>query len=244
MNYQTFQPSKSLQTIPDRKLNDQIQSLVKACKTCSEKSGNSLDGLCQRCSVGIIAFNRYYDAGIPIIFWPLGMDEFKGPPELKKAYDFIAGNISSFYDNGVAMCFAGSHGIGKSLTSCSILKLAAQKNYSACYTTFSDMISALVSSPFDEQYNAKRQLMMSDFLCVDEVDPRHIGKGLSEDLYGRALDSVFRSRMQNKLPTIIISNSPNVLETFNGSIKESLGSLMSKMRMVVCRGEDHRKIKQ
>jgi len=229
----------ALNNIPQKKLDNHIKALTNACKDCCIKT--NLDGLCQKCSVRIIAFNRYYDACIPISFWQLSMNEFKGAPELKKAYEYISGNIDNLYDDGMAICFAGQHGVGKTFVSTSILKIACHKNYSCCYTTFSGMISALVSSPFDVQYNARKQLIMSDFLCIDELDPRHIGKGLSEDLYGRVLDSIFRSRYENKLGTIIISNSPNVLETFNGSIKESLGSLMSKMKMVVCRGEDYRK---
>ena len=212
---------------------------MKACKECSEK--NNLDGLCKKCSISIVARNRWYDANIPISFWDIGMSEFKGPSELLKAYEHIVGNIGSFYDDGVNVCFAGTHGIGKTLTSTNILKFACLKNYSCCYTTFADMISALISSPFDEQYNAKKQLVMSDFLVVDEVDPRHIGKGLAEDLYGRALDNIFRTRSQNKIPSIIITNSPNVIETFSGAIKESLGSLMSKMKVISVRGEDYRK---
>jgi DNA replication protein DnaC len=185
--------------------------------------------------------NRYYDAGIPIEYWLLSMDDFKGAPELKKAYEFIIGSINDFYDKGTTVCFAGNHGCGKTYTASALLRFVCQKNFSATYTTFADVISSLIDSPFEEKYNSRKQLLMSDFLVLDELDPRHIGKGLAEDLFGRSLDGIFRTRLQNHLPTIIITNSPNVLESFSGSIKESLGSLMSKMKTIVCRGDDYRK---
>src|ERR1017187_7965971 len=239
MNYPTLQTSRSLSNIPQRKLDESIQALTKACKDCSAKS--NLDGLCQKCSVRVVAMNRYYDAGIPIEYWLLSMDDFKGAPELKKAYEFIIGSINDFYDKGTTVCFAGNHGCGKTYTASALLRFVCQKNFSATYTTFADVISSLIDSPFEEKYNSRKQLLMSDFLVLDELDPRHIGKGLAEDLFGRSLDGIFRTRLQNHLPTIIITNSPNVLESFSGSIKESLGSLMSKMKTIVCRGDDYRK---
>lgn len=207
---------------------------------CSGKE-ETLDGLCQKCSVGIIARNRWYDANIPIEFWSIEMKDFVGPEPLKKAYEHITSNIEKFYSDGVSICFCGTHGIGKSTVSCNILKFACLKNYSAYYTTLSEIVSALVSAPFDEQYAARKILTMVDMLVVDEFDGRHFGKGLSEDLYGRTLDGIFRIRSQNKLNTVFITNSPNPIEAFSGQVKESIDSLLSKTKIISVRGEDQRK---
>ena len=130
------------------------------------------------------------------------MKDFVGTEPLKKAYEYITGNIDQFYNDGVSICFAGGHGQGKSFCGSSILKYACLKNYSPFYTTLADMIASMVGSPFDEQYTARKVLTMADILVIDELDGRHFGKGLSEDLFGRTLDAVVRTRSMNKLPFI------------------------------------------
>lgn len=197
--------------------------------------------MCQKCSVNIIARNRWYESSIPVEYWMLSMEKFTGPIELKKAYEYTVNNIATVYDNGWSMCFAGSPGVGKTTTATNILKRAALRNYSCLYTTFSDIVSAMIDAPFEEKYNARKQLLGSDFLVIDELDNKYMGTSFSADLFGRTLDVVFRGRSQNRLCTIFITNSPNIVEAFGGAIKESISSLMGKVKMIVVRGADHRK---
>src|ERR1700722_17595480 len=114
MNYQALPRSQSLHNIPQRKLDEAIQALIMDCKACSGKS--NLDGLCQKCSVNIIARNRWYDANIPLDFWAREIKDFVGPEPLKKAYDYFSSNVEKMYSNGVSVCVCGSHGIGKSFS--------------------------------------------------------------------------------------------------------------------------------
>lgn len=169
------------------------------------------------------------------------MKDFLGPIELKRAYDGIIGSIASIYNEGHSVCFAGQHGIGKSMTATNIIKYACQKNYLCLYSTLSDIVDALISSPIEEKFLARRELTLVDFLVIDEFDQRFILSEMSADLFGKTLEHIFRTRSQNKLPTIFCTNSPNPIEAFSGSIKISIESLMNNIEIIPVIGKDFRK---
>jgi DNA replication protein DnaC len=188
-----------------------------------------------------IAYNRYADSNIPVDYWDLDMKNFKGSPDLKATYEKISENFDIAYKNGMSVCFAGGHGAGKTMTATCILKRACQKNYLCLYTTLSDIVNALVDSPTEEKFAARRELMGADFLVIDEFDPRFMQTETTADLFGKMLEHIFRTRSQNKLPTIFCTNSPNPVESFSGSIKHSIDSLMSQVRVIPVLGKDFRK---
>jgi DNA replication protein DnaC len=168
------------------------------------------------------------------------MKNFKGEKVLLDKYNEITKDINQTYKDGTAVCFAGSHGLGKTLVLCSILKVAANKNYSCLYVTLSDIISNAISNNSD-RFEARKELLSVDFLVIDEFDPRHIGSDKAAELFGRQLEDIFRKRVENKLPTFMGTNSPNVIETFTGDIKASIESLMNYMVVVPVIGKDFRK---
>jgi len=189
----------------------------------------------------VIAYNRYADGNIPIGYWDLDMKDFKGSPTLKKVYDETIEGLSKMYQEGGTICFAGNHGIGKTMTTTCLLKKACQKNYVCLYTTLNDIVSALIDSSSEEKFLARRELITVDFLAIDELDSRFIGSDSTADLFGRMLEHIFRTRIQNKMPLIICTNSPNPMEVFSGSIKQSLDSLMSRVRFIPIIDKDFRK---
>lgn len=128
------------------------------------------------------------------------------------------------------------------MTSTCILKKACQKGYNCLYTTLSDVVNVLTNPDSEEKFLARKELTMVDFLVLDEFDNRFISSDSAADLYARILESIFRTRSQNKLPTIMCTNSPNILETFTGPLKQSLDSLMKGyMKVFPVLGEDFRK---
>lgn len=251
MLYQQFSRSQALSNIPAKKLSEKLTAVIQACKTCSEKKNKQInkeskfnaDGLCERCSLLSIAYNRYAESNIPVEYWDLDMDrDFKGEQILMKRYTQIVNNLQDVYKSGLGVCFAGSHGCGKTLTSTSILKKASQKNYLCLYSTLSDIVSVLTLGDSFEKFSARKELMVVDFLVIDEFDPRFMPSENAADLFGRTLEGIFRTRAQNKLPTIMCTNSPNVVESFTGPIKQSIESLMKGyMKIVPVIGADFRK---
>jgi DNA replication protein DnaC len=169
-------------------------------------------------------------------------DEFFGKvAEIDKIYFESIIDISKSYMNGLSYCLAGTHGVGKTLTATNILKDIVANNFTGLYTTLSDVVSVLTTASNEDKFNARKELMEVDFLVIDEFDSRFISTESSADLFGRTLENILRSRLQNKLPIILVTNSPNPVETFNGSLKKSLESLMNQVPLKVVMGKDHRK---
>lgn len=241
MDYQqVFSRSKALANIPERKLQERLLALTKVCKTSSHE--NKGDGLCSLCSIRVLALNRYFNANIPLEYWSLQMDKFAGAPELKSEYVRLINRIDDVYMTGESVCFGGSHGLGKSLSVANILKWACLKNYACLYTTLADIVSAIIESSYEDKFLARRELMTVDFLAVDEFDSRFMLSEGSAELFGKILEHILRTRMQNKLPTLFCTNSPNPTEAFSGAIKQSMESLMSRVKFVPVIGKDYRKI--
>jgi DNA replication protein DnaC len=126
-----------------------------------------------------------------------------------------------------------------------ILKKASHKGFSCLYTNLSDIVTVMTSASGEDKFNARRELNLVDFLVIDEFDSRFMPSENAADLYARSLESVFRSRSQNKLPTLMCTNSPNVVESFHGPLKASVDSLMQGyLKVFPVFGTDYRKNKQ
>lgn len=231
MDIQDFSRSRALNSIPSKKLSATIEAI--------ENSGDTPEIKALR----LTALNRYAESNIPIEYWGLKMEkDFIGDPRLKQRYEEYTADLKASYNNGSSICFAGGHGLGKTMTATCILKKACQKGYICLYTNLSDIVSVLTAGSGEDKFLARRELVLVDFLVIDEFDSRFMPSENAADLYARSLESVFRTRSQNKLPTIMCTNSPNVVESFSGQLKASISSLMSgHLKIFPVFGEDVRK---
>ena len=171
--------------------------------------------------------------------------DFKGDARLQTKYGEYIMDLKAAYVGGSSVCFAGGHGLGKTMTITCILKKAVVKGYSCLYTTLSDIVNVLTQGDSDAKFLARRELAMVDFLAIDEFDPRFMPSENAADLYARSFESVFRARSQNKLPTLMGTNSPNPVESFKGQLRDSIDSLMKGYIQIfrVLPGQDIRKEK-
>lgn len=226
-----FTRSRALNNIPNKKLQEELSNV---------QDGN--DSL-EIKTVKLIALNRYAESNIPLEYWKLKMEkDFIGDSRLKQKYDEYVTDVKQSYITGSSICLAGNHGVGKTMTVTCILKKASQKGYSCLYTTLSDIVNVLTQGSGEDKFLASRELRLVDFLVIDEFDPRFMASDNAADLYARSLEGVFRARSANKLPTLMCTNSPNVVESFHGPLRASIDSLMkgyTKVFMVL--GEDVRK---
>jgi DNA replication protein DnaC len=195
--------------------------------------------------VRLIAINRYAESNIPLEYWTLKMDrDFVGDSRLLAKYNEYIADLKNSYITGSSICFAGGHGLGKTMTITAVLKKASQKGFTCLYTTLSDIVSVLTQASGEDRYIARRELALVDFLAIDEFDPRFMSSENAANLYARSLESVFRTRSQNKIPTLMCTNSPNVVSSFHGPLKESIDSLMKGyLKIFPVMGEDFRKRK-
>ena len=220
----------ALKNIPNKKLIDRLDAVNESSDTPDVKN------------VKLIAYNRYFESNIPLEYWDLKMDkDFIGDARLKQKYDEYIADLKKSYQTAASFCLAGGHGVGKTMTMTCILKKACQKGYSCLYTTLSDIVSVMTSAPGEDKFSARQELTKVDFLVIDEFDPRFMASDNAADLYARTLEGVFRTRSQNKLPTLMCTNSPNVIESFNGPLKASIASLMKGyVKIFPVLGEDVR----
>jgi len=168
------------------------------------------------------------------------MKDFQGDKSLLDKYNSYTENIKDSYTGGKSLCLCGSHGLGKTMMMTNILKVSCMKDYSCLYTTLSDVVNVLTSN-VEDKFTARKELLTVDFLVIDEFDPRFMGSDNASDLYARTLESVFRVRSQNKIPTLMATNSPNILNAFSGQLKTSLSSLFSEyLELVPVLGQDFR----
>lgn len=226
-----FTRSRALNNIPAKKLQDKLASIQDSSDSQEVKM------------VKLLAVNRYAESNIPIEYWGLSMEkDFIGDPRLKQKYDEYVADLKNSYITGNSLCLAGMHGLGKTMAVTCILKKAAQKGYSCLYTTLSDIVTVLTSAGGEDKFLAGRELRLVDFLIIDEFDPRFMATENAADLYARTLEGVFRTRSANKLPTLMCTNSPNVVESFTGPLRSSIDSLMKGyMKVFPVLGEDIRK---
>ena len=225
-----FSRSQALNNIPNKKLQDRLKDV--------QDNGDAPDVKV----VKMVAYNRYYESNIPLEYWDLKMDkDFIGDPRLKQKYDEYVADLKQSYQTANSFCLAGQHGVGKTMAMTCILKKASQKGYSCLYTTLSDIVSVMTSAPHEDRFFARQELTKVDFLVIDEFDPRFMASDNAADLYARTLEGVFRTRSQNKMPTLMCTNSPNVIESFNGPLKASINSLMKGyVKIFPVLGEDVR----
>jgi DNA replication protein DnaC len=232
MDNQDFSRSRALNNIPSKKLQEAIRAI-------EEYEADTLEIK----AVKLAAINRYAESNIPIEYWSLKMDrDFIGDTRLKQRFDEYVADLKVSYLAGTSVCFAGGHGLGKTMTATCILKKACLKGYLCLYTTLSDIVSVLTSGNNEDKFLARRELVLVDFLVIDEFDSRFMPSENAADLYARSLESIFRARSQNKQPTLMCTNSPNVVESFSGPLRASISSLMSGyLKVFPVLGEDIRK---
>ena len=223
--------SPALNNLPQKKIQEKLDQI----------NNSDLDLNTKNIKTKLIM--RYAESNIPLDYWSLKMDrDFHGDKNLLAFYNDYTSDIKKAYFDGRSICFAGKNGLGKTMALVSILKMTTVKGYTALYTTLSDIVSVLTSAGFDDKYSARRELLMVDFLVIDEVDNRFYSQSeMSNELFSRSFETVIRTRLQNKLPILLATNSPNIKESFTSFFKDSLGSLMSKIEDIPVFGEDYRK---
>ena len=235
-----YQLSEALRTIPRSKLSHIEQEIISVCKQCCGAKKVS----CDTCGLKMKVLDRYFQSNIPIDFWKKAMDTFKGDEKAIKIFNEYTKNITDTYNNGVSLCLYGNHGTGKTYFSSAILKRAVEKGYTALYTTLSDMVNVLIYSDQKTKVESRRELLMTEFLVIDEFDYRFMGNDNSAELFGRILEGILRIRLQNKMPTFLISNSPDPTKLLGDNLSASIGSLISGYMQAICfLGEDFRKKK-
>lgn len=193
-----------------------------------------------RCVKALRLIDSMDDSSIPVGYWFIKMKDFGGSPKLGEIINSYISNVKQNYIDGTSICLAGNQGTGKTMSSICILKAALKSNFTAHYTTASDMLTEMVSS---EKINVRKTLREVDFLVIDELDSRFFVSDAQKELFSSVYESIFRFRAHNTMPTIICTNeTENILNVFHGQAKQAIQSLNHQyLKVYPVVGIDYRK---
>jgi len=220
-----YQYCNHLRTISESKINLHKDEIVSKCPACGGKDKNV--PRCEKCALEFKIIDRYVQANIPVDFWERDMLKFEGDAKLLRLYKQISDDFLTYYRSGKSTMLVGQHGVGKTFYACSVLKLASLKGYGSLYTTLGDAVNVLVYGNSETKFQARKELMMVSFLVLDEFDSRFIGNENAADLFGRILESIIRIRLQNCMPTILISNDKDPTKALGTNLGASIASLIN-----------------
>jgi len=189
------------------------------------------------------AYHRYFEANIPVRYWDLEMHrDFEGDESVLSFYKSLVSDVPKMYNTGLSLILAGSFGRGKTMIATNMLKRTLEKGYIGLYVGLNDVISAVTSA---ERFKARRELLDSHFLVIDEFDSRHMANTENaQDFFGRIIEDILRIRLNNQLPIILCTNNVNVVAAFRNSLQESLASLMNYMDIMPVLGPDYRPVEK
>lgn len=219
--------------VPKKKMLLIEKKIKSKCRDCE-------DGfVCTSCKATIARCKKYDYSGVPMDYWMLPFKDFKGDRNFRKRVSSYIEDINLMYENGSSLAFVGNFGTGKTYVACCILKLAIVNNYSGKYVNMSDIIDESTKN------NSKifEKITNVDFLVIDEFCDRWVYPSeKAEQLFGQTMERILRQRFQNKMPTIICSNTTNLKDVLAGDFSRSIDSLFSKyMETMYVSGKDFRK---
>lgn len=216
---------------------DYIIDKVRA--SCSDCGG----GGCSVCRSKEARIALYARSGIPVEYWNRSWKDFQGDPNFKKfVKDRILSRITEVYDNGESYAFVGNLGIGKSYAACAIIRLALVNDFRAKYETMSDIINTILSQAVDSNLYLK-ELMEVDFLVIDEFDLRWVFPSeKAERMFGSTLEHILRNRFQNRMPTVLCSNTVEIDNVLSEDFSRAFESLRNQyIQVIPVSGKDYRK---
>lgn len=227
--------------ISAKKIDLEKNEIVKNCKKCEGKGCPACWGFCSY-------IDRLAEAEIPVDYWRRSLRDFYGDQKFANEVKKYIDNINLMYLDGISLMFVGHPGTGKTFAACSILKKAVLPNighpdyFSGYYTTLVDAVGKMMAP---NSHVFRDNIKNYDFVVIDEVDPRFFPSEGSKDLYGNHFENILRTRVQNKLPTIMCSNSEDINQIFTGEFGRTFNSLVSQfVKVLKASGKDVRKGKE
>lgn len=201
------------------------KAIMDACLTCNGQG-------CRDCAAQVERINVLSNAGIPVAYWDYSLKSFAGDEKFKQKIIELASSVDKIYSIGKSIVLMGPLGIGKTFGGIEILKSAVVRGHTILYTTIHEIIDMLLSK--EDRYNFKNLLLNSQYVMIDEFDTRHMpSTEYAKEIFGENLESIIRSRFQNKLPIIFSTNNSSMENMFDGPFREVFNSLFTKNNLII-----------
>lgn len=171
-------------------------------------------------------------------YWPACMQSV---PEgtLKNVLRSYMSKLHSQYHEGWGLFIYGNNGVGKTYTSCALLKEITRAGYSTfCILSDELKLAYIDGSRFDTDNTVTQRVERVDFLLIEDLGKEYSGKG--SGFAELCFENLLRKRSRECRPTIVTTNLTPVL--FKERYKQSAASLaMECMIAVEAKGEDIRR---
>jgi hypothetical protein len=189
----------------------EVRARLESCPLCG--------GISLRCPCVVKAelFLRAFTSCIPRDFWGYKATDVEfNKPVFRKIIIPYCRRMRTALRKGYGILLLGDNGSGKTMFLSYVLMSACRLNFSAYYTTMSQLAHD-TKRGFSSRADADRLewYLSSDFLVIDELAKERFREG---DNFTRVeLERVLKSRYDNALPTLIATNaSMRELEEFYG----------------------------
>ncbi len=179
------------------------------------------------CADQFILFKFFLNSGImkqgQISQWA---DATAVDPEAMNIINDYVANAHYYVNRGMGLVLHGNAGTGKTFLSTllmkSLLTLAGVDGY---FSTFNQLLDNFASGWRDDKNRLwfDKRVRNAQFLVVDDIGKEHIGRN---EMATAAIDTIFRTRTQQLLPTIITTNLS--LSDFEKSYSSGVMSLLSE----------------
>ena len=158
---------------------------------------------------------------------------------LKTTYRAYMKNLASNYAEGWGLFVYGNNGVGKTYTSCALLKEITKAGYSTfCILSDELKLAYIDGGRFDTDNTVTQRVERVDFLLIEDLGKEYSGKG--SGFAELCFENLLRKRSRECRPTIVTTNLTPAL--FQERYKQSAASLaMECMIAVEAKGIDIRR---
>ena len=171
-------------------------------------------------------------------YWTASMQNV---PEstLKTTYRAYMKNLANNYADGWGLFVYGNNGVGKTYTSCALLKEITKAGYSTfCILSDELKLAYIDGGRFDTDNTVTQRVERVDFLLIEDLGKEYSGKG--SGFAELCFENLLRKRSRECRPTIVTTNLTPAL--FKERYKQSAASLaMECMIAVEAKGIDIRR---
>jgi len=214
------------------------KNLIQNCKNC-----HGHDTGCMVCASKYDLMEMIAMSMIPIKYWKFKLSDLKQEMIGVKEIKTYISRLSEAHKEGVGVFAYGKNGNGKTLCACLIGKEALKQGYTVRFTFLGEIISAFADAMYDQeaQNKLRKDILEVDFLIIDDIDKAYISE--KSKYVDSILDTLFRTRVQNKLPVVITANKTigEILTSHEEVVSKSLLSLFDESVVsILFMGNDHR----
>jgi DNA replication protein DnaC len=177
----------------------ELKKIIDECKKC-----HGTDQACD-CYLPYRLEMQKINAHIPIGYRKYTFKDID-EPSLKDSIKKIKAYIekAKFYRTmGTGLYLHGGSGTAKTSTGCILLMELMKQGYTGYYSDIGDYLDSQFEDPTDDEEDLYKLLREVHFLVLDNMGSEYLdSKGLKKSW----IEDLIRSRTDNRLPTILISN--------------------------------------